>query len=463
MKLSIKQGSENYACTVVEIDKLFPIEGADKIQRALILNNDVIVSKDVKIGDKMLYFVSGTKLNSEYCKYNNLFTDKTLNKDTEKTGYISPKQCRVKAIKLRGVISDGILMPLESLVNFYNGIETTETGKLISINYGSDINVLDFKDRDSFNYIKDTLICEKYIVKESRNSNPGGKQPKVAKFNRLIDNQFYFHGSTDNLRKNMHKINPDDIIGIHYKKHGTSAVFANIPTLRPLKWWEKILVKLGVKIDNKIYDIIYSSRTVVKNKSINLESGGGFYGEDVWKVVADEIGDLIPKNWTIYGEILGYTPKGAAIQKGYDYGCDPHKSEHKFYVYKISVVNPDGKVIYLTDKQIEEYCEKVGLLYSDTFIYYGKAENLIACGEAVNKQDNADCLNVWRGSLLTYLEKEYNEKDCYMCTNKVPEEGIVLRVEKLESYEAYKLKSKRFILAESDAQEKGESNLEDEN
>jgi hypothetical protein len=48
-----------------------------------------------------------------------------------------------------------------------------------------------------------------------------------------------------------------------------------------------------------------------------------------------------------------------------------------------------------------------------------------------------------------------------MCTNKVPEEGIILRVEKLEYYEAYKLKSKRFILMESDAQEKEETNLED--
>ena len=32
--------------------------------------------------------------------------------------------------------------------------------------------------------------------------------------------------------------------------HNTSAVFANIPTLRPLKWWEKMLVKLGANIDN---------------------------------------------------------------------------------------------------------------------------------------------------------------------------------------------------------------------
>lgn len=278
---------------------------------------------------------------------------------------------------------------------------------------------------------------------------------------------------TENLRRNIHKIDPNDIIGIHYKKHGTSAVFANIPTKRPLKWYEKLLQKLGVKIDDIVYDIIYSSRNVIKNKHINPETGTGFYGEDVWGVVANEIKDLIPKNWTLYGEIIGYLPSGAPIQKNYDYGCIPEsldeqyksghntyqeKLQHKFYVYKISIVNPDGKVIYLTDKQIEEYCEKVGLLYKDTFIYYGRAIDRFNYKEEGKEWS----LETWREKFLEVLEATYNEKDCYMCTNKVPEEGIVLRIEKLESYEAYKLKSKRFVLMESEAQEKEEINIEDE-
>jgi hypothetical protein len=163
----------------------------------------------------------------------------------------------------------------------------------------------------------------------------------------------------------------------------------------------------------------------------------------------------------LYGEILGYTPSGAYIQDGFDYGCQ--KGEHKFYVYKISVVNPDGQVIYLTDKQIQEWCEKVGLLFKDTFIYYGNIDNLF---EGYEFQDwdtlvRDKTRDSWKETLLDYLEFKYNEKDCYMCVNKVPEEGIILRIEKLEHYEAYKLKSKRFILGESEAQEKGQENLED--
>ena len=175
----------------------------------------------------------------------------------------------------------------------------------------------------------------------------------------------------------------------------------------------------------------------------------------MWKLVADEIGDKIPKNYSIYGEIIGFLPSGASIQKGYDYGCDP--GYFKFYVYKISVVNPDGKVIYLTDKQIEEYCEKIGLLYKDTFIYYGKAKDIFTL-EGLSSDEFS--ISLWQNQFLNYLETTYNEKDCYMCTNKVPEEGIVLRVENLESYNAYKLKSKRFLLMESEAQEKDEIDIE---
>lgn len=330
---------------------------------------------------------------------------------------------------------------------------------------GERIKIENFKVGDSFTTINGVDICEKYIVTPPRNGNPGGKAPKAEnKFNRLVDNQFYLHNDTENLRRNIHKINPNDIIGIHYKKHGTSAVFANIPTKRPLKWYESFLQRLGVKVDNIVYDIIYSSRNVIKNKYINTETGGGFYGEDIWGLVAKEIGHLIPKSWTLYGEIVGYLPSGAPIQKGYDYGCSMYGNtgpQHKFYVYKISVVNPDGKVIYLTDKQIEEWCEKVGLLYKDTFIYYGKAYGLFSKLDKNNHYKNLD-LEKWREKFLFMLEREYNEKDCYMCINKVPEEGIILRVEKLESYEAYKLKSKRFLLMESDAQEKDEINIEDE-
>jgi|JI9StandDraft_1071089.scaffolds.fasta_scaffold48923_3 tRNA-binding EMAP/Myf-like protein len=437
MKITVKENSKNYACSVVEIKNLFPIEGADKIQRCNINGNDVIVSKDIKLGDKMLYFVSGTKLNVDFCKFNNLLTDKEQNKDVTKVGYISHKQFRVKAIKLKGVISDGVLLPIESL-SFNESIKY----KYLMVG-------------DEFTDIDNISLCEKYFVPVI-NSNQGRKAPKQPKrISRLIENQFFLHGDTDNLRKNIHKINPSDIIGIHYKKHGTSIVLGNVLVKKNLKWYERVAKKLGLKVVDTEYDIVYSSRNVVKNQYLNTETGSGFYGEDIWGVVVKQIGHLIPKNWTLYGEIIGYTQSGAYIQQDFDYGCE--KGQHKFYVYKISVINPDGNVVYLTDNQIEEYCEKVGLLYKDTFIYYGKACEWLLQYDDVCWIGDED----FRTQFLEKLEKEYNEKDCYMCVNKVPEEGIVIRVQKLYEYEAYKLKSKRFLLKESDLQEKDVTNIED--
>jgi len=310
---------------------------------------------------------------------------------------------------------------------------------------------------DGVNY----SICEKYFVPVI-NSNQGRKAPKQPKrISRLIENQFFLHGDTDNLRKNIHKINPNDIIGIHYKKHGTSVVIGNVLVKKSLKWYERLAKKVGLHTTDTQYDIVYSSRKVIKNQYLNEETGEGYYGEDIWGVVAKEVGHLIPKSWTLYGEILGFTPSGGSIQGKYDYGCK--HGEHKFYVYKISVVNADGQVFYLTDKQIEEYCEKVGLLYKDTFIYYGFIDGIFDSKE-FNDWDilvRKEIRDTWQETLLDYLEYKYNEKDCYMCTNKVPEEGIVLRIENMYNYEAYKLKSKKFILMESDAQEKDETNLED--
>jgi hypothetical protein len=440
MTLSIEDNSKNYACVVVEIDKLFPIENSDNIQRAYVLGNSVVVAKTVKLGDVMLYFCSGTQLNAEYCKINNLYDKSEMNADIEKRGFISHRQRRVKAIKLRGVISDGLLMPVDSLVGLINA----DTAK-------------QFKVGDEFTTINGNILCEKYIVQVS---TPTGKtsnkdKNKITRFDRLIENQFEFHNDTENLRRNMHNIYPDSFITINYKKHGTSAVFANIPTKRPLKWYEKILTKLGVSINDIEYDVVYSSRKVVKNKYINEKANeNSFYSQDIWGIVCNEISHLIPKNWTLYGEIVGYLPGGQAIQGKYDYGCKP--GEHKFFVYKISVVNPDGKRIYLSDTQIAEWCDLVGINFSETFLFHGKAKSLYP-------QLYTEDLDLWREKFLQELEDNYNEKNCYMCINKVPEEGVVLRVESVNRYEAYKLKSKRFILMESDEQEKGTSNIEDSN
>lgn len=430
MKLEVKENSKNYACSVVEIKELFPIEGADNIVRVVVNGNNVVVPKTTEVGAKMLYFVSGTKLNANYCKFNNLYDKAEENRHETTRGFISFKQKRVKAIKLRGVISDGMLMPLTSLDAFSPSL----AGRL--------------KVGDEFTDIDIFSLCEKYFV-PVKATQGNGKQKQSVKISRLVDNQFYLHVDTDNLRKNMHKIAPNDIIGVHYKKHGTSVVVGNVLVKRALSWYERLFKAFGAAIVDTKYDIVYSSRKVIKNAYLN-SNPNSFYTTDIWGDVAKEIGEKIPKNYTVYGEILGYTRDGAFIQKGFDFGCQV--GEHKFYAYRITVVNEDGQVIELTDKQIEEFCEKHGILYKDTFIYYGRAVDFYP-------QIEEDVH--WHENLLAKLEQDWNEKDCYMCNEKVPEEGIIIRKEAMSHYEAYKLKSKRFLLWESEEQEKEITNIED--
>jgi hypothetical protein len=63
--------------------------------------------------------------------------------------------------------------------------------------------------------------------------------------------------------------------------------------------------------------------------------------------------------------------------------------------------------------------------------------------------------------LFAYLQSAFNlEKYCEFCSNKVPAEGIVLRRDGKTHYEAYKLKSRLFLLKESEALDNGEVDME---
>lgn len=181
-----------------------------------------------------------------------------------------------------------------------------------------------------------------------------------------------------------------------------------------------------------------------------LESNSHYYGYDLWNDIKNTVGEHIPKGYTLYGECLGYDKNGGEIQKGYDYGCTG--TEQKLEVYRITNTTADGLVTELTYPQIAEFCERTGLTPPHLF-YYGKAKDLydIPLGEH------------WNQTFVENLERDYNEKDCFMCKNSVPEEGIAVRKESLFSCDTYKLKSFRFLSWETKQLDKGVVSLEDEN
>ena len=247
--------------------------------------------------------------------------------------------------------------------------------------------------------------------------------------------------------------------------HNTSAIASHVLVKRNLNFLERTIIKLRIKfgknpaiwkhlpeINQEEYGFVFASRKVIKSVEGEAIIGDSFYDSDLWTACGEKMKEFIPKGYTIYYEIVGYTPSGSAIQSKYDYGCK--QGEHKVYVYRITQTTPDGQVFNLGTKECQEFCLKSGLDFVPLF-FHGKAEALF--GYQVDNHSDDD----WQKDFVKFLEEEYNEKDCYICKNKVPEEGIVIRKEKMSEFEAYKLKSFRFLEFETKELDKGEENIED--
>jgi len=439
MKLK-KPKNSNYAATVVQISTLVPLENCDNVQAAIIFGNQVIVSKDTKIGDIGLFFPLECQLSKEYLSSNNLYRKSELNSNPDKKGYFE-ENGRIKAVRFRGHKSEGLFMPIDSLRFTFGSIGA------VTINYSEYLSL--GNDFDEFNNIE---ICRKYVVKHSRTPGLGNnkKNKNLKKYeSRLVDGQFKFHEDTSQLGKNLHKIEADSIIAISYKIHGTSGISSKILCKKKLTWYERLLKFIGVNIVDKTYDYIYSSRKVIKNEFLN-PSPNHFYNEDIWGAAHNKVKGFLQDGMTFYYEIAGYLSNGGLIQKDYDYGQKP--GEFEVYIYRITYTNPEGKVYEFSTLQIQDFCKRNGLK-SVPLLYYGYA------GEFSDERLGRD---KWLSKFHETIKSIYNDKECYMCSTKVPEEGVVIRIEGLE-FEAYKQKSYSFLERETKLLDKGESDIESEN
>jgi hypothetical protein len=431
--LSISEGAnKNYLAKIVSLANLRKHSNADKLQVASVDFQNVIVGLEQKEGDICVFFPVECQIYVGFLAFLNAFRDKELNTDKEKSGFFE-KNCRVRAVKLRGEKSMGFIIPLSNLLSFL-GL--------------SERDIFQFSVGTEFNMINDVEFVRKYEVYKPEPRTKNGKIEK--RISRLVDGQFHFHIETENFRKNAYAIKPEDHISVTYKVHGTSAIFSRVLTKRKLNLFENLLSRLKINILNTEYDLLYSSRKVVKNEYETKEKSG-FYSSDIWGQVKEEIKDLIPEGYTIYGEIIGYTKEGGFIQQGYDYGCQ--QGEHKLRVYRITSTNHAGQVLELSTEQIREFCQRVGLTPVHLF-YDGKAADLY---------QHLDQNFHWNEEFIKQLEKDYNDKDCFMCKNSVPEEGIVIRKESLFSFDAYKLKSFRFMEWESSQLDNGVIDTESAN
>jgi hypothetical protein len=268
--------------------------------------------------------------------------------------------------------------------------------------------IKEFEEGFEFTELAGYEMCKKYIppVKGTSMSS-GTKKGKKPKASRMIDGQFHFHVDTENLLRNIHRVSPSSVISISRKVHGTSAIVSNCLVMRRktllerLTFWDK-----SVKT---AYGMIYASRSVIKNDALDA---GGFYGFDIWRDAGEKFfKGKLAQGETAYFEIVGHTPSGACIQKGYDYGC-PDK-EYKIAVYRLTLTSPDGHVVEYGWQAKKERCAELGVSPVEEF-YFGQAGDLFEIDRAAED---------WRQQFIAALRGAFLERWCPYSKNKVADEG----------------------------------------
>ena len=379
------------------------------------------------------------------------------------------KYGRVRCIILKGEPSFGFLFKPENLKLFDNTIMLSD--------------VEDYVDQE-FDTVNGVLFVKAFVppVKErpERGSRASKAQKKVDRFNRLVEGEFALHYETDQFQKMVTLFKPEDVVDITVKMHGTSIVIGKVHVKQPIRlpffkrMFNFFVDKTGLFKSKRITDYevvygpVYSSRKVIKNKYINKDVNGGFYGTDIWTEYGDMIYPYLDEGMTVYGEICGYiTDSDKPIQKTYDYGCN--KGENIIMFYRITTTNEDGSKCEWEVQEVFDWTMKLKQkLYDEgkpidalkihpiDVLYHGTLEDLYP---------DLDEENHWAVNLLEKMkhDKEHfgMEENEPLCThNKVPREGICIRKCGDKRPSCYKLKTSAFFLGESIRMDAGEVDIE---
>lgn len=456
-----KRYDVNYLVKVVNVNEFHDHPGADALKIVKVDGFSVIVGKDEKCG-MYLYFPTNCEVNPELLAYAGLYRKNGLNKNPEVSGFFE-ENGRVKAIKLRGEVSEGFLLPVQVFKNFcIDNVNQEPEG----LEDGKEFDVVRGDEDKSF------WIVKKYIPKGSRRRQRSGtaegpsnvryKVPKRLK--KIIDTQFRFHYQTVLIKKCPHVISPSDWISITKKVDGTSGVSAYVLCKRDLTWWEKGLKWVGLmKEDPLVYDYVYSSRTVIKNPYYNPGGQRSFYGEvggDVWKYADEYLRPFLEKGMTFYYEIVGFLPNGKFIQKNNDFGMTKpaeggeyiHGKHFRTLIYRITLTNADGIVHEFSPHEVQVWCKEKGLEPVHCF-YEGYAKDLYP---DLKPEEH------WTENFMARLaaDKNFNMEELEPeCKCEVPAEGIVIKKDNLKS-EAFKLKTFYHLNRKQMLLDKGETDIE---
>lgn len=454
-----------YKAYITTLKNVRPHPNADRMLLADCFGNTVCVGLEAKENDVVIYFPVDGELSKEYAEINDLVRIK--NEDgTYSGGYLDPKKRNIKAIKLRGEKSDGLVMPLESLSSF-GDVSTLQVGDTIDVFNGHE-------------------ICKKYIpkVKEKR-SYSGGNKTRKRKV--PVAPLFAEHADTEQLAYNLDAFKAGDEVEITLKMHGTSQRTGYLPVFKGYagspfflflyKHFDRF-AEMAEKHLIPIYDWGYVSGT---RRTVLNDFEGGFYGSDKFREPhAKSFEGKLWKGEEVFYEVVGFTDTGIPImpqvsnkktndkefikQYGetttFSYGCDcaeqawredrgqdPDKPQSDIYIYRMTMTNEDGEVVEYTTDFMRYRCEQMGVK-TVPVLWKGTIPKYV-------DDDASKDIGFTAGSWIEEIaEKYYDGPDPIGKTHV--REGVVCRILNRPKFTAYKHKNFSFKVIEGIAKNDAE-------
>ena len=276
--------NNNSVCYIAAINEINPIEGADNIELVVVGGWNCITKKgEQKIGDLVMVATTDAIVPFE------------LSEKMGVTNYLR-KGGRVRTVKLRGVYSECLIIPIQHIPFMENYYEGKDMMKVMDI--------------------------YKYEPPVKMVQLAGGKKIRYQ------DNpNFHVYYKFPNLKNVPGMFTEEDTVEITRKIHGTNARYGIVKKAK-LTIWDRLKISLAKKVKPEWkwaeYEFVVGSHNVEKGSDSN-----GFYDTNVWYEIEKKYNikqklwdyvkssdyDIIGDGITLYGEIYG-----AGIQKGYDYG-----------------------------------------------------------------------------------------------------------------------------------------------
>lgn len=437
------KGSENYAATVMRIKTLVKLENSDRLYGIPIHGFQAIVDTSATIGDWGVVFPAETQLSDEFVHNNSLYRHEGLNLDQSKKGYFEDNR-RVKAVKFRGNTSDCFFMPMSSLTPF---LEDGDVSAFMT-------------EGLQFDTVNGDPVCNKYVSRRNKSRFTSVQQQRLDKrvdkrnFPEHIETAQWMRVADDYLERD-----PSREVIVTQKLHGTSIRIGNVPVRTPAlgrlatlaaKW-------LHIPVQARDFAMVYGSRKVVKD--INDPNQNHYYGLDLYTLKGSELDGLVPKNYIVYGELVGWLPKSVPvgmlpaaqpIQKHYTYSQFPGNSE--LYVYRVAIVNEDGVSADLPWDGVTKFCEATGLKHV-VELWRGPI-GLFEPSRWVNN-------NFWYDYYRLSGQGFGHDVPVSLSADSPCDEGVCLRFDGIEP-RIYKLKSPDFLQHETKMIDEGADDVETE-